>query len=221
MEEYLSELKKLFDQLDSIGFPMTDLEKIHGLLSGLGKEYESVSTVVEHSMDSVPGHYYEDVVFKVTAFNENLKTYSSASVVTPHLAFQAEKSRGNYSTRGRGFQQHGRGSQGQDNHNKTSGSARPTCQICGKYGHSVYDCYNSFNEDYVQQQTTALAAMRISDGDCHSNGTEWLLDSGSTSHITNSTANLQHSQSYRGNNMVMVENGDFLIQDSVVSLIPG
>ncbi|XP_019086256.1 PREDICTED: uncharacterized protein LOC109126840 [Camelina sativa] len=86
MEQYLSELKQIFDQLDSIGFPMTDLEKIHGLLSGLGKKYESVSTVIEHSMDSVPGPCYEDVVFKVTAFDDKLKTYSSASAVTPHLA---------------------------------------------------------------------------------------------------------------------------------------
>ncbi|XP_010490207.1 PREDICTED: uncharacterized protein LOC104767945 [Camelina sativa] len=38
MEDYLSELKQVFDQLDSIGFLMSDLEKIHGLLFGLAKE---------------------------------------------------------------------------------------------------------------------------------------------------------------------------------------
>ncbi|XP_019090080.1 PREDICTED: uncharacterized protein LOC109128345 [Camelina sativa] len=103
MEEYLSELKQIYDQLDSIGFPMTDLEKIHGLLTGLGKEYESVTTVIEHSMDSVPGPCYEDVVFKVISFDDKLKTYNTAPAVSPHLAFQTEKGyfdRGGSNTRG-------------------------------------------------------------------------------------------------------------------------
>ncbi|XP_010475978.1 PREDICTED: uncharacterized protein LOC104755317 [Camelina sativa] len=229
MEDYLSELKQIFDQLDSIGYPMNDLEKIHGLLSGLGKDYESVATVIEHSMDTVPGPCYEDVVFKVTAFDDKLKKYASASMVTPHLAFQAEKSyfdrggsnnrggrsnggsrgRGNYSTRGRGFSQHINNQNSSNRQNKTGG-ARPTCQICGKYGHSAFDCYNRYNEEYVQPELpTALAAMRISEGEQHT-GNEWLPDSGSTAHITNSTANLQQAQPYQGNDSVMVGNGEFL-----------
>ncbi|XP_010515027.1 PREDICTED: uncharacterized protein LOC104790924 [Camelina sativa] len=227
MEDYLNELKQVFDQLDSIGFPMTDLEKIHGLLFGLGKEYEIVATMIEHSMDSLPPPCYEDVVFKVIAFDDKLKTYSAVPAVTPHLAFQTEKTyydqgcsnnrggrsgggyrgRGNYSTRGRGFQQHGNG---QSSQNKGNGASRPTCQICGKYGHNAFDCYNRYNEALTKPELpTALAAMRISDGDQHS-GTEWLPDSGSTAHITNSTANLQHAQTYQGNDAVMVGNGEFL-----------
>ncbi|XP_010497090.1 PREDICTED: uncharacterized protein LOC104774120 [Camelina sativa] len=166
MDEYLSELKQVFDQLDSIGFPMSELEKIHSLLTGLGKEYESIATVIEHSMDAEPGPCYEDVVFKVIAFDDKLKTNSAAPPVTPHLAFQAEKTyfdrgssnrggrsgsgggyrgRGNYSTRGRGFQQHGS--------SQNSGSSRPTCQICGKYGHSAAKCYNRYNEDFHSRPT--------------------------------------------------------------------
>lgn len=51
MAEYLSEIKSLCDQLDSIGSPITEQEKIYGVLNGLGKEYESIYTVIEHAMD--------------------------------------------------------------------------------------------------------------------------------------------------------------------------
>ncbi|XP_010495682.1 PREDICTED: uncharacterized protein LOC104772808 [Camelina sativa] len=123
-----------------------------------GKEYETVATVIEHSMDSLPTPCYEDVVFKVIAFDDKLKMYSPAPAVTLHLAFQTEKTyydrggsnnrggrsggsyrgRGNYSTRGCGFQQHG---SSQNSQNRGNGVTRPTCQICGKYGHSAFDCY--------------------------------------------------------------------------------
>ncbi|XP_010424111.1 PREDICTED: uncharacterized protein LOC104709152 [Camelina sativa] len=177
MEDYLSELNQVFDQLDSIGFPMTDLKKIHGLLFGLGKEYETVATVIEHSMDSLPTPCYEDVVFKVIAFDDKLKTYSAAPAVIPHLAFQTEKTyydrggsnnrggrsggsyrgRGNYSTRGRGFQQHG---SSQNSQNRGNGVTKPTCQICGKYGHSAFDCYNLYSESLTKLDLpAALAAM--------------------------------------------------------------
>lgn len=42
MAEYLGEVKSVCDQLDSIGCPVSDPEKIYAGLSGLGKEYESI-----------------------------------------------------------------------------------------------------------------------------------------------------------------------------------
>ncbi|KAG7594152.1 Reverse transcriptase RNA-dependent DNA polymerase [Arabidopsis thaliana x Arabidopsis arenosa] len=220
MEEYVGEMKQVFDQLHSIDFPMTEQEKIYALLSGLGKEYEPVTTVIEHSMDTPPGPYYEDVVFKLIAFDDKQQSYSSAPEVTPHLVFHTEKSyydkggsnyrggrsgnrgRGNYSTKGRGFQQHGNG--------QNSDSSRPTCQICGKYGHSAFKCYNRFNESYSQPSLpTAMAALRISDEE-HRTGNDWLPDTAATAHITNSVNNLQQSQPYQGHDSVMVGNGDFL-----------
>ncbi|CAL9247603.1 unnamed protein product [Arabidopsis halleri] len=220
MEEYVGEMKQVFDQLHSIDFPMTEQEKIYALLSGLGKEYEPVTTVIEHSMDTPPGPYYEDVVFKLIAFDDKQQSYSSAPEVTPHLVFHTEKSyydkggstnrggrsgnrgRGNYSTKGRGFQQHGNG--------QNNDSSRPTCQICGKYGHSAFKCYNRFNESYSQPSLpTAMAALRISDEE-HRTGNDWLPDTAATAHITNSVNNLQQSQPYQGHDSVMVGNGDFL-----------
>ena len=75
---------------------------IYGALSGLGKEYESICTVIEHSMDSLPDMTFEDVVFKLINFDDKLQSenQASADVVTPHLAFHAVRG---YSNRGRGY----------------------------------------------------------------------------------------------------------------------
>ena len=73
MTEYLSDVKSVCDQLDYIGCAVTDQEMIYGALSGLGKEYESICTVIEHAMDSVPEMSFDDAVFKLVSFDDNLQ----------------------------------------------------------------------------------------------------------------------------------------------------
>lgn len=46
MTEYLNYVKGVCDQLDSIGCPVSEHEKIYGALGGLGKDYESICTVI-------------------------------------------------------------------------------------------------------------------------------------------------------------------------------
>ena len=75
MADYLGDVKSICDQLDSIGFPVTEQEMIYGALSGLGKEYEFICTVIEHSIDSVSDMRFEDVVFKVINFDDKLQSH--------------------------------------------------------------------------------------------------------------------------------------------------
>lgn len=51
LAQYLSEIKALCDQLDFIGAPISENEKIYGVLTGVGREYEAIVTVIEESMD--------------------------------------------------------------------------------------------------------------------------------------------------------------------------
>ena len=100
MAVYLSEIKSLCDQLDSIGAPITEQEKIYGILNGLGKEYESVCTVIEHSVDLFPETRLDDIVHKLTGFDDKLQAYESPTEVSAHQAYYVN--RGGYSGRGRG-----------------------------------------------------------------------------------------------------------------------
>ena len=224
MSEYLNEVKSVCDQLDSIGCPVTEQEMIYGALSGLGKEYESICTVIEHSMDSVAELSFEDAVFKLVNFDDKLKVYSHVLEVSPHLAFHTGRgysnrgrgyynnrghrgrgvsnTGGSYSTRGRGFQQQLTGG---------SSNTRQTCQICGRFGHSTARCYNRFDQDFQPQQTQhALTTARLSEQQQQFNGQEWFPDSAASAHITNDGSRLQSSQPYLGNDQVIVGNGDYL-----------
>ena len=64
-------------------------------MNGLRKEYESDYTVIENSMESFPGLSFDDVVFKLTKFDDKLQTYETCL------------SMGGYNNRGRG-QSYGR-----------------------------------------------------------------------------------------------------------------
>uniref|UniRef100_A0A1J3GWB8 Retrovirus-related Pol polyprotein from transposon TNT 1-94 n=1 Tax=Noccaea caerulescens TaxID=107243 RepID=A0A1J3GWB8_NOCCA len=229
MAQYLSEIKFLCDQLDSIGCPISEHEKIYGVLNGLGKEYESICTVIEDSMDKFPSPCFEDVVFKLTGFDDKLQTYDKSTEVTPHMAFHTDRGgysnsysnnrggyvnrgrgryrgnfrgRGAYSTRGRGFQQQFASG--------SSSDSRPTYQICGRFGNLAFKCYNRFDPDYQPEELpTALAAIKISDQTAQS-GHEWYPDTGATAHITNSAAQVPNAQPYHGEDAVIVGNGEFL-----------
>ena len=223
MAEYLSEVKSVCDQLDSIRCPVSDQEMIYGAPSRLDKEYESICTVMEHFMDSVPEMSFEDAVFKLVNFDDKLKVYSQAPEVTPHLAFHTDRG---YSNRGRGYYNnrgsHSCGSgdsgsystRGRSFHQLFSGpnsTNRPQCQICGRFGHTAVHCYNRFDQNYQSAETlhNALTTVKLSDQHQH-NGQEWYPDSAASSHITNDGSRLQSSEPYLGNYQVIVGNGDFL-----------
>lgn len=105
MSVYLTEIKTLCDQLDSIDTAISESEKIFGMLNGLGNEYESITAVIENSMDSLPAPSLDDVMAKLISFDDKLQNYATSSDVTPHQAFYTN--RGGYSGRGRGQSQGG------------------------------------------------------------------------------------------------------------------
>lgn len=107
---------------------------ICGALNSLWKEYESICTVIDHSMDSVAEMSFEDAVFKLIGFDDKLQVYNQKNAVKPQLTFHvglgysnnrgrgAYRNRGgyrgrsnSYSTRGRCFQQQFSGANGREN----------------------------------------------------------------------------------------------------------
>lgn len=175
MTEHLGEVKSVCDQLNSIDCPINDQEKIYGALSGLGREYESICTVIEHSMDSAPDMTFEDAAFKLVNFDDKLQVHNQAPEVSPHMAFATGRG---YSSRGRGYYNNrgggrGRNTGGSSNystcgrgfHQQFSGGNRPTCQICGKYGHTAASCYSRFDQEFQTPDNlhTAMNTMRLSD----------------------------------------------------------
>ena len=79
MSAYVSEIKTLCDQLDSIGAAIPESEKIFGMLHGLGRDYEAISVVIENSMDSIPAPTLDEVMSKLVSYEDKLQTYSAST----------------------------------------------------------------------------------------------------------------------------------------------
>ncbi|CAA7061321.1 unnamed protein product [Microthlaspi erraticum] len=212
---YCREFKSLCDALSAIGKPVEESMKLFQFLNGLGDEYDPVATVVQSSLSKFPRPTLNDVISEVQAYDMKFQARDQTTKAVTHQAFQIQQSgqsfnrgrgqyrgqyrgRGNYSTRGRGFPQH------QSGQNNTG--ERPTCQICGRIGHTAIKCYNRFDNNYQENpdQTKAFISLQVADGK------EWYPDSGATAHITASTANLQSATKYEGNDTVMVADGTYL-----------
>ncbi|XP_024011200.1 uncharacterized protein LOC112086480 [Eutrema salsugineum] len=230
MPDYINEVKTICDQLYSIGCAVDDNEKIYGFIHGLGQEYQAITAVIENAMDTYPYPSFEDIVVKVSNFEDKLQSYASSSTVVPHLAFSTQKTgalsfnnnnnrrrnnsggrfnsnrgRGSFSTRGRGFPQ-----QISSSNSSSDGTIKVSCQICGKLGHPALKCWHRFDNAYQYEDgPSAMAAMRITDV-TESSGLEWYPDTGASAHVTSSPQHLQQSQSYAGSDSVMVGNGEFL-----------
>lgn len=198
--------------------------KIFTFLNGLSRDFDPISTVIQSSMSRYPPPTFQDVMSEVTGFNTRLQSYETPADVTPFTAFQSQRTNfgnnqrgrsyggggrfgnrgrgGSYSTRGRGFSQQVNTTgwnQGQSNDN------RPTCQICGRVGHSAMKCYNRFDLAYQSTDVPkALAAIQMSD----QSGQEWFPDSAATAHITAAPSSLQNTAPYHGPESVMVGNGE-------------
>ncbi|PKU78515.1 Retrovirus-related Pol polyprotein from transposon TNT 1-94 [Dendrobium catenatum] len=109
------------------------------------------------------------------------------------------------SVRGRGRRLRGKGANQQNSSRNSNPNASTTCQICLKKGHSAFSCWHRLNQNYkpssVTNSNTALVAENSR------NTTEWFLDSGASSHLTNALENLSVSAPYRGSDTVTIGDG--------------
>lgn len=88
---------------------------------------------------------------------------------------------------------------------------KPTCQICGKRGHTALDCYHRFDLSFQGWlPPTDLAAMAAETNNSYDQHV-WYVDSGANAHITANAANLTNQESYEGADTVQVGNGSGLV----------
>ena len=95
---------------------------------------------------------------------------------------------------------HNRGSRFNNSGYANSGR-RITCQICKQFDHEAIECPQRLNPTFGASSPSAF---------CANNSTpqhSWLLDSGASSHMTNSYAKLQNPESYTGPEQVYIGDG--------------
>uniref|UniRef100_A0A2N9HWF7 Reverse transcriptase Ty1/copia-type domain-containing protein n=1 Tax=Fagus sylvatica TaxID=28930 RepID=A0A2N9HWF7_FAGSY len=184
--DYFHTFTGLVDTLAAINQPLSEEEQISFLLAGLGSEYESFITTAQPKVDlSLAGAHFASRGGNSSRGDRNGRSsYSNQAGCS---------SSGNRFNRGRN---RGRGT-------STNGS-RPTCQVCGKFGHMALTCYHRFDNSYSSDSNkqALLATPQTASDD------QWYADSGATHHLTADLANLNvRADEYQGQDNIRVGNG--------------
>ncbi|PKU81431.1 hypothetical protein MA16_Dca015836 [Dendrobium catenatum] len=112
-----------------------------------------------------------------------------------------------YTVRGRGRRGKTRQQLDTSTASRNSQLLASICQICKMKGHEADTCWHRLNANYIPQQKSSKntnALLTHTEGNL---GTDWFIDSGASSHMTNSTDNLAQYQPYNGNDVVTVGDG--------------
>ncbi|KAJ0490671.1 putative RNA-directed DNA polymerase [Helianthus annuus] len=194
--------KSLCDQLAAIGHPVSDEDKRHWFLCGLGSSFETFSTAQRMVHPSPP---FRDILDQATNHEIFLQTINTSN--TPQAAFSAYSNRPSQKQPSQSSRSRFRGSSsthGRSSHNKRP----PHCQLCRKDGHYASACPNLAS--YAQRATPLDAHLaQAFNAQCNINP-DWTADSGATTHMLRSTNALNEAHNDAGNTFVTFGNGQSL-----------
>nr|AAK02020.2 Putative gag-pol polyprotein [Oryza sativa]AAP52036.1 retrotransposon protein, putative, Ty1-copia subclass [Oryza sativa Japonica Group] len=187
--EYVGKMKALADEMASAGKALDDEELVSYILAGLDFDYNSVVTTVTGRTDPIS---VNELYGLLVGFESRLELLQNA--------LQASA---NAMSRGGCGGGHGQGG----NNNRGGGSGRgrgdgkpkPTCQLCGKVGHTVAKCWKRFDPSFTREEKSANTAATSSS---YGIDTNWYVDSNATDHITGEMEKLSVKDKYHGSEQV-------------------
>lgn len=255
MFDYLRLMKNHADNLGQAGSLVTTRNLISQVLLGLDEEYNSVVAMIQGRVNiSWSEMQVELLVFEKRLELQNtqknttnsLSQTSSVNMVSSRFlnsprpqGVQTNSNRSNFSPRGN-YNNGGRGRGRGRGRGSGKFNNRPTCQVCGKFGHLALVYYHRFDKEFAPnqnkvaggkfytqqypnaQQPTAFVASQNTNPFLANAETvmdpNWYADSGASNHVTGDYNNVRNPVEYGGHEQVTVGNGNRL-PISCVSLL--
>jgi hypothetical protein len=198
--DFFRRIKGYASELAAANSPLSDDEVIVYLLAGLGPNYDSFVT----SMTTKDALTLDDVHAHLMTFEaRQLKLHSDQQLnVASSAHFASRNFHGRGRARGRFTPSRGDASSRFAGDRRTS-SQRPSCQICGKEGHTAIRCWHRMDEAY-HEDPSASAMVATSSYKIDLN---WYSDTGAIDHITSDLDRLYVREQYNGGDKVHVGNG--------------
>ncbi|KAI0520417.1 hypothetical protein KFK09_007891 [Dendrobium nobile] len=186
MTQYLTEIKALVDQIAAAGATVDTEDIILYILNGLPSQYQSFKTAIRTMLTPIT----LDQLYPFLLSEEVNIASDTAKAVTrpdPNTAL--------FTYRGRGKRSRGRNSSTIPTTSRPPASNNLICQICLKKGHSAQACWHRLNMQYTPSSRTSNTALLAGNSTTEPN---WFLDSGASSHLTNSLENMSLNTPYQG-----------------------
>ena len=151
MMDYILKLKNLADNLAAIGEPVHNRYHILQLLGGLGVEYNSIVASLIVREDEVSLHTAHRILLTYEQ-RLNLQNSTKDNVISTNLTTTSSYHHKNRRNSNRNFLGNNSrifnpGRNSHANRNSTSQNC-PQCQLCGKFGHVVDQCYHHFDINF-------------------------------------------------------------------------
>ncbi|PKU84173.1 Retrovirus-related Pol polyprotein from transposon TNT 1-94 [Dendrobium catenatum] len=210
MIQYLNEVKSIVDKIAAAGSNVDTEDIILYILNGLPATYQAFKTSIRTMLTPLT----LDQLYPLL-ISEEINIAADTARITSTDAQMAL-----FASRGRGRRSRNRFTSSTNNSTKEQSNKIPTtCQICLKRGHNATDCWHRLNPQYLPKSTsTPTTALRANSSQNH---TDWYLDSGASSHMTNSLENLSISTPYRGSDSITIGDGSSVsIENSGKGLLP-
>ncbi|MDV3143314.1 MAG: GAG-pre-integrase domain-containing protein, partial [Sweet potato little leaf phytoplasma] len=243
MIEYLAVMKQASENLQLAGNPISLGDLISYALAGLDSDYipivctindKDIKTWQELSSILVT---FEGTLARystVPAMNNELPDLAAHLALNRQSRFDQRQfsNANNYGNRGNGnngnnqqnYQQNysrnnyggNRGGRGRGRNGFQRNNSKPTCQLCGKFGHSAPACYMRFEESFNNPHASGNMNSQGGNSSGSSayiaapeivNDPKWLADSGATNHVTADAGNLAVKMDYTGKESLIVGNG--------------
>ncbi|KAM2657198.1 hypothetical protein EV1_012593 [Malus domestica] len=201
--------------VDAVQFRVgsTTLDELHGLL--LSKEiqienwkkfssapiqaFNTSTGILPTPTDPPPSQAYIAQSFSTSSSNQGRGSHLRSSQNRRNFRGNIQRNHYTRPNNQRYFQN--RGFRFNNNSNSFNFGKRLTCQICKQFDHEAMECSQRLNPNFGAPSQSAFCATKSSSP--HT----WLLDSGASSHMTNSYAKLQNPESYSGPEQVYIGNG--------------
>jgi hypothetical protein len=93
-----------------------------------------------------------------------------------------------------------RGNSGQGRGNGGRGGGKPTCLVCGKYGHDALRCGQRFNHAFQPEENRDHAGNAVTSS--YTVNTNWYMDNSANDHFTSDLDHLSLHERYTGKDNV-------------------
>ncbi|KAJ8774652.1 hypothetical protein K2173_017098 [Erythroxylum novogranatense] len=197
--------KRIYDQLSALGAPITKDDLVNHILRGLGSNYRPFTRNIESQLTAISF----DNLFGLL-LSEELQLQSSIDSLNPPAVahFTRHTITGGY--RGRGRSNRRGGSQSTSGRGRSTSTNRDpsslTCYNCGGQGHTSRQCpspkFNNTSDYHSKPMSNYTSSPNASK--------PWVVDSGSTHHLTSEMENLGIHSEYSSTDEVTLTNGKSL-----------